>query len=54
MRTSSTLVSLAALLAAAWSLTTAPALAQVRVYCCDDAKGRKGCGDFLPPGCVGR
>lgn len=54
MRTSSTLVSLAALLAAAWSLTTAPALAQVRVYCCDDAKGRKVCGDFLPPACVGR
>ncbi len=28
--------------------------AQVRIYCCDDAKGRKVCGDFLPPACQGR
>ena len=28
--------------------------AQVRIYCCDDAKGRRVCGDFLPPACQGR
>lgn len=30
------------------------AAAQIRIYCCDDAKGRKVCGDFLPPACQGR
>ena len=30
------------------------ATAQIRIYCCDDAKGRKVCGDFLPPECQGR
>lgn len=28
--------------------------AQIRIYCCDDADGRKVCGDFLPPACQGR
>jgi hypothetical protein len=51
MRTSSAIV---ALLAAAYGLTATPAHAQARVYCCDDAKGRKVCGDFLPPVCIGR
>lgn len=30
------------------------AAAQVRIYCCDDANGRKVCGDFLPAACQGR
>lgn len=30
------------------------ATAQMRIYCCDDANGRKVCGDFLPPACQGR
>lgn len=30
------------------------ATAQTRIYCCDDAKGRKVCGDFLPTECQGR
>lgn len=30
------------------------AAAQVRIYCCDDANGRKVCGDFLPVECQGR
>jgi hypothetical protein len=30
------------------------AAAQTRIYCCDDAKGRKVCGDFLPTECQGR
>lgn len=28
--------------------------AQSRIYCCDDANGRKVCGDFLPTECQGR
>lgn len=51
MRTSSVLV---ALLAATWGLHATPVQAQARVFCCDDAKGRKVCGDFLPRACVGR
>ena len=30
------------------------AAAQTRIFCCDDANGRKVCGDFLPPACQGR
>lgn len=30
------------------------AAAQTRIYCCNDAKGRKVCGDFLPAECHGR
>jgi hypothetical protein len=30
------------------------AAAQTRIFCCDDAKGRKVCGDFLPAACQGR
>ena len=45
---------ISALLFAASALFTLGASAQVRIYCCDDAKGRKVCGDFLPPACQGR
>jgi len=30
------------------------AAAQTRIYCCNDANGRKVCGDFLPAACQGR
>jgi hypothetical protein len=30
------------------------AAAQTRIFCCDDAKGRRVCGDFLPTECQGR
>jgi hypothetical protein len=30
------------------------ASAQTRIFCCDDASGRKVCGDFLPAACQGR
>lgn len=30
------------------------AAAQTRIFCCDDANGRKVCGDFLPVACQGR
>ena len=30
------------------------ATAQTRIFCCDDARGRKVCGDFLPTECQGR
>lgn len=36
------------------SLLTLGASAQIRIYCCDDANGRKVCGDFLPAACQGR
>lgn len=35
-------------------LLTLGASAQTRIYCCNDANGRKVCGDFLPPACQGR
>lgn len=36
-------------------MTAMPASAQeARIYCCDDAKGRKVCGDFVPRACEGR
>ena len=43
-----------ALLFVSSSLFALGAAAQTRIYCCDDAKGRKVCGDFLPPACQGR
>lgn len=43
-----------ALMFAASTLFAMGASAQVRIYCCNDAKGRKVCGDFLPPACQGR
>lgn len=36
------------------SLIALGTAAQTRIYCCDDAKGRKVCGDFLPVECQGR
>lgn len=36
------------------SLLALGTAAQTRIYCCDDAKGRKVCGDFLPVECQGR
>ncbi|PKO83442.1 MAG: hypothetical protein CVU17_08705 [Betaproteobacteria bacterium HGW-Betaproteobacteria-11] len=27
---------------------------QARIFCCDDAKGRRVCGDFVPPECADR
>lgn len=45
---------ISALLFAASALSAVGVSAQVRIYCCDDAKGRKVCGDFLPPACQGR
>ena len=45
---------ISALLFAASAVYSLGVTAQVRIYCCDDAKGRKVCGDFLPPACQGR
>ena len=45
---------ISALLFATSTLLAVGAAAQTRIYCCDDAKGRKVCGDFLPPACQGR
>ncbi len=42
------------LLFASCTLLSVSAAAQTRIYCCDDAKGRKVCGDFLPVECQGR
>ena len=39
---------------AAAGLVATPASAQSVVYCCDDASGKKVCGDFLPKECQGR
>ncbi len=36
------------------TLLAISAAAQTRIYCCNDAKGRKVCGDFLPVECHGR
>jgi hypothetical protein len=36
------------------SLLALGASAQTRIFCCDDANGRKVCGDFLPVACQGR
>jgi hypothetical protein len=45
---------ISALLFASSTLLALNAAAQMRIYCCDDANGRKVCGDFLPPACQGR
>ena len=42
------------LLFASSTLLAMGAAAQTRIYCCDDASGRKVCGDFLPVACQGR
>jgi hypothetical protein len=45
---------ISALLFASSAVLASGAVAQTRIYCCDDAKGRKVCGDFLPTECQGR
>lgn len=45
---------IATLLFAATALLALDAAAQTRIFCCDDARGRKVCGDFLPAACQGR
>jgi len=45
---------ISALLFASSTLLALDAAAQIRIFCCDDADGRKVCGDFLPPACQGR
>lgn len=45
---------ISALLFASAAVLAQSATAQIRVYCCDDASGRKVCGDFLPDACQGR
>lgn len=42
------------LLFASTTLLAMGASAQMRIFCCDDASGRKVCGDFLPEACQGR
>lgn len=43
-----------ALLLVSSTLLTLSAAAQTRIFCCNDANGRKVCGDFLPVACQGR
>ena len=43
-----------ALLLVSTALWTAPAWAQAKIYCCNDATGRRVCGDFLPTECQSR
>jgi len=45
---------ISALLFAASAVLALGAAAQTRIFCCDDASGRKVCGDFLPVACQGR
>jgi hypothetical protein len=45
---------ISALLFASSAVLASGAIAQTRIYCCDDANGRKVCGDFLPTACQGR
>lgn len=45
---------ISALLFASSAMLGLGAAAQSRIYCCDDAGGRKVCGDFLPTVCQGR
>jgi hypothetical protein len=42
------------LLFASSALLAQSAAAQARIFCCQDDKGTKVCGDFLPPVCKGR
>ena len=43
-----------ALLFASSAALALGAAAQTRIYCCDDANGRKVCGDYKPAACEGR
>jgi hypothetical protein len=45
---------ISALLLISSALLAQGAAAQIRIFCCDDATGKKVCGDFLPPACQGR
>ncbi|MDO8787180.1 MAG: hypothetical protein Q7J42_03805 [Sulfuritalea sp.] len=45
---------ISALLFVSTAVLALGAAAQTRIYCCDDARGRKVCGDFLPTECQGR
>jgi hypothetical protein len=45
---------ISALLFASSALLALGAAAQTTIYCCDDANGRKVCGDYLPAACQGR
>lgn len=45
---------ISALLFVSSAILAFSASAQSRIYCCDDADGRKVCGDFLPTACQGR
>ena len=42
------------LLLACATLLAEDVFAQAVVYCCDDASGKKLCGDYLPAACRGR
>lgn len=44
----------APLFAAMLLLSTLASAQQARIFCCDDARGRKVCGDFVPPECADR
>lgn len=44
----------APLLTAMLLLSTLASAQQARIFCCDDARGRKVCGDFVPPECADR
>lgn len=46
--------SLSALLITTTLFLAGEAVAQARIFCCDDAKGRKVCADFVPPQCANR
>ncbi len=45
---------ISALLLVSSALLAQGTAAQTRIFCCDDANGRKVCGDFLPAACQGR
>jgi hypothetical protein len=45
---------ISALLIVSSTLFAQGAAAQTRIFCCDDAKGQKVCGDYLPVECQGR
>ena len=45
---------ISALLLVSSTVLAQGATAQTRIFCCDDANGRKVCGDFLPAACQGR
>lgn len=45
---------LSALLMTTTLFAAGEAAAQARIFCCDDARGRKVCADFIPPQCANR